>query len=280
MAILPEIGGRGGEAAPVYSVAIVGVIWLPIPFQAIDARLPEGELSVWSGQQSPSGAAQSSRPDGIRGILTPRYLGHEGPPRPAVARHRPRRDPPRSPTIACSAKSQRRMPSPRISISPANSRAGRTTSCALYHLKMDAIVADQHRRAVFARRGPQELGRTRDAIFPILTARGSAPHDRPPAPRKHAELALAALDHGAGNRTTKRAPATEGSLSARVGTGTVLRPDPSAMRFDDLLRNRQPEAGVLSKALMRPVGVEALEDALQRVVANPGPVVIDDDFDF
>ncbi len=31
---------------------------------------------------------------------------------------------------------------------------------------------------------------------------------------------------------------------------------------------------------MRPVGVEALEDPLQRVVANTRPVVIDHDLDF
>jgi hypothetical protein len=37
------------------------------------------------------------------------------------------------------------------------------------------------------------------------------------------------------------------------------------MRFDDLLGDRQAETRVLAKALMRPVGVEALEDALQRM---------------
>src|SRR5699024_11254364 len=48
------------------------------------------------------------------------------------------------------------------------------------------------------------------------------------------------------------------------GAGAVLRPDPSAVRFDDLLGDREPEAGVLAKALVRPVGVEALEDPLDR----------------
>ena len=51
------------------------------------------------------------------------------------------------------------------------------------------------------------------------------------------------------------------------------------MGVDDLLGDRQAEAGILSKALMRPVGVEALEDALQRVVADAGAVVVDHDLD-
>ena len=33
------------------------------------------------------------------------------------------------------------------------------------------------------------------------------------------------------------------------------------------------------KALMRPVGVEALEDPLQRIVADARPVVVDHDLD-
>ncbi len=51
------------------------------------------------------------------------------------------------------------------------------------------------------------------------------------------------------------------------------------MRFDDLLGDREPEAGVLAEALMRPVGVEALEDPLQRVLADAGPVIVDHDLD-
>ena len=52
------------------------------------------------------------------------------------------------------------------------------------------------------------------------------------------------------------------------------------MGLDDLLGDRQAKAGILAKALVRPVGVEALENPLQRILANARPVVIDDDFDF
>ena len=51
------------------------------------------------------------------------------------------------------------------------------------------------------------------------------------------------------------------------------------MGVDDLLGDREAEAGVLAKALMRTVGVEALEDALQRVVANARTVIVDHDLD-
>src|SRR3954465_13355122 len=44
----------------------------------------------------------------------------------------------------------------------------------------------------------------------------------------------------------------------------VLGPDASAMRLDDLTRNRKAKTGVLAEALMRAVGVEALEDPLHR----------------
>src|SRR5713101_6577582 len=51
------------------------------------------------------------------------------------------------------------------------------------------------------------------------------------------------------------------------------------MRFDDLLRDGKPEAGVLAEALVRPVGVEALEDLLHRIRADAGAVVVDHDLD-
>ena len=64
------------------------------------------------------------------------------------------------------------------------------------------------------------------------------------------------------------------------GTGAILGPDAAAMGFDDLLRNRQAEAGILAKALVRAVGVKAFEDFLQRVLADAGAVIIDNDLDF
>src|SRR5690349_10004166 len=60
----------------------------------------------------------------------------------------------------------------------------------------------------------------------------------------------------------------------------VLGPDAAAMRLDDLLGDRQTQSGVLAEALMRTIGVEALEDALQRILANAGAVVVDHDLDF
>src|SRR4051794_35247364 len=64
------------------------------------------------------------------------------------------------------------------------------------------------------------------------------------------------------------------------GAGAILAPDAAAMGFDDLFGDRQAEAGILAKSLMRAVGVKAFEDFLQRVLADTGAVVIDDDLDF
>ena len=65
----------------------------------------------------------------------------------------------------------------------------------------------------------------------------------------------------------------------RGAPSAVLDPDRAAMRLDDLLGDRKAEAGILAEALMRPVGVEALEDLLERVGPHARPVVIDDDLD-
>src|SRR5581483_8199892 len=62
-------------------------------------------------------------------------------------------------------------------------------------------------------------------------------------------------------------------------TRPVFGPDPPAMGVDDLLGNRQAEAGVLAESLVRPIGVEALEDALQGVLANARTIVVDQDLD-
>src|SRR5262249_57845850 len=59
----------------------------------------------------------------------------------------------------------------------------------------------------------------------------------------------------------------------------VLGPDAAAMRLDDLLGNGEAEAGILAKALLRPVGIEALENLLQRVRADAGAVVVHRDLD-
>src|SRR3954452_21694025 len=59
----------------------------------------------------------------------------------------------------------------------------------------------------------------------------------------------------------------------------VLGADAPAMRFDDLAGDRKTEAGVLPEALMRPVGIEAFEDALHRFRRDTRAVVIYRDLD-
>ena len=85
-------------------------------------------------------------------------------------------------------------------------------------------------------------------------------------------IAVIAPDDEAGARD-------RGLAVLAFGTRAVLGPDATAMRFDDLLGDREAEARVLAKALMRPVGVETLEHALQRIGPDAGAVIIDNDLD-
>ena len=50
------------------------------------------------------------------------------------------------------------------------------------------------------------------------------------------------------------------------------------MGLDDLLGDRQTETGILPEALFRPVGVEALEDLVERFWLDAWPVIVDQDF--
>ena len=54
-------------------------------------------------------------------------------------------------------------------------------------------------------------------------------------------------------------------------------PNSPAMRLDDLARDRQSEAGILTKALVRPIRVEPLEYALERVRRYSWTIVVDRD---
>src|SRR5258708_14500347 len=106
---------------------------------------------------------------------------------------------------------------------------------------------------------------------------GPAPHDLPPALGKRGRLRPRSWrgqpDHKARPRN--------GGLAIGAGAAcAILRPDASAMRLDDLFRDRQPQSGVLSKPLMRPVGVKAFKDPVQRILSNPRPIVVDSDLDF
>ena len=110
------------------------------------------------------------------------------------------------------------------------------------------------------------------------TARGSARARRRPARRRRGwcsvVIARAGCHHVAGRRTDEARAAAPPAARRRV--------DPAAVRFSAqrrppcastiCLRDRQAEPGVLAEALVRPVGVEALEDlAPTRPARMPGP---------
>src|SRR3981081_2007106 len=109
----------------------------------------------------------------------------------------------------------------------------------------------------------------------IPRGRESAPREFPPAPPKRER---SRLWHSSwrGQPDHKVRPCNRRFAIGACGTGAILRPDAPAMGLDDLFRDRQPQSGILPKALVRAIGVEALEDPLQRILANSGSVVIDD----
>src|SRR3954465_7314181 len=51
------------------------------------------------------------------------------------------------------------------------------------------------------------------------------------------------------------------------------------MGFDDLLADRKAEAGILAERLMRAVGVETLENLINRIGIDARPIVVDNDLD-
>src|ERR1700722_11162836 len=116
--------------------------------------------------------------------------------------------------------------------------------------------------------------------YRTLTARESARRDLRPARRRRGRSDprrsswRGQPDHKA--RTCDRRLA----IGAEERTRAIFAPDASAVSLYDLFRDRQPQSGILSKTLMRPVSVKALEDSLQRIVADPWAVIIDHDFDF
>src|SRR5882757_1063745 len=93
---------------------------------------------------------------------------------------------------------------------------------------------------------------------------GSSPTPRRPSP--HPQV------HGEASAQHVNLAAT---IVGRIEA--VLRGEPPAMGFDDLLGDGKTEPRILAEALLRPVGVEALEDLLERIRANAGAVVLDDD---
>ena len=55
-----------------------------------------------------------------------------------------------------------------------------------------------------------------------------------------------------------------------------MRPPWASMIWREI---ESPRPGVLAKALLRPVGVETLENAFEGAVGNSGAVVVDDDLE-
>src|SRR5450432_1939629 len=108
--------------------------------------------------------------------------------------------------------------------------------------------------------------------------RGSGPRGLPPSPPTH-ECCFRL------HRSWRRQPHHEaGARNRRLavipdGACAVFGPDAAAMGFDDLLGDRESKTGILAEALVRPVGIEALENPLQRVGADARSVVIDHDLD-
>ena len=51
------------------------------------------------------------------------------------------------------------------------------------------------------------------------------------------------------------------------------------MRLDDLTGYREAQAGILAESLTGTIRIEALENALEGVGGNAGPIVIDDDLE-
>ena len=61
--------------------------------------------------------------------------------------------------------------------------------------------------------------------------------------------------------------------------GAIARRYASAVRFDDLARNRQPKAGILAKSLVWPVRIESIKNSLESVSGNARAVVVDGDLE-
>src|SRR3954447_17033364 len=115
----------------------------------------------------------------------------------------------------------------------------------------------------------------RAAICRSRKDRGSGPRGYPPVGRRRGRWPASSWC----GQPHHKARAGHGGLAVGADrTGAILGPDAAAMGFDDLLRDRQAQAGVLPKTLMRAVGVKALENFLQRVLADTGAVIIDNDF--
>ena len=173
------------------------------------------------------------------------------------------------------------MPSPRTSISPAKRRGRTHQQPPVRGLDMGAVVGDKPRERAAGPARRRAAAPARAATCPNLRGPGSARRARPPAPPKRGSKAIdhaapdprftrGARHHSVGSRTVKRAPSTRrlAAPRSRRHGGAVLGPQPAAVGLDDLLGDRQAKTRVLAEALVRPVGVEALENLIEGLRAG------------
>src|SRR6185437_10533801 len=65
----------------------------------------------------------------------------------------------------------------------------------------------------------------------------------------------------------------------RLAAHAIFNADRATVRFDDLLGDRQAKPGILTEALFRPVGIETLEDFIERFRPDTRALVVDQNFD-
>ena len=215
LAILPEISGREGNLRR----SIRSRYWALYGYQfPSNNHLRVGRdlnSRLSSVQLQPMAVLHSLLPRGFE-VTEHRGCASGGPPVPAGARRpRPHRSTTR-PTTASPAKPQRRMPSPRISIRPASSGAGRTTICPWLASRWTRSSPTSTAGGICPERPARmRSNASRDLPDPdgprISTARF------PTSTAEAWTLGALAGRHGAGSRTTKRAPATVASPSAPTG---------------------------------------------------------------
>ena len=160
------------------------------------------------------------------------------------------------------------MPSPRTSIWPASAAPGGPAG-GRAPLRRERGRRRPAARTAARRRPPLAAAPARAATCRIPTGLESARRARRPARRKRGWSA--SPSHRRQAHHEARAENLRRLACRGRDAGAVLGPDASAVRLDDLLGDRQAEPGVLPEALVRPVGVEALEDLSNASGRMPGP---------
>ena len=197
-------------------------------------------------------------------------------------------------SLTTPAARQRPSSSPAIrrSMTPARSRAPEAIKSAAGAANPNAVVADQ-RPEKRRRRGPREQGQSQRAlsrsgrsedqhpVFAVDHGRcvQARPSDASPSCRQRRQFDDETRAGAVPDRLVRHRRIAVRDPHGRGLSGTIGGPDPSAVRLDDLTRDRQSQAGVLAEPLTWPVGVESLENSLERVRGDAWPVVVDGDDD-